>query len=79
MKKQPTAGTVTGRFPKGPALQNIPVRTETARALREAFLGNSTSTCEALDEREAKINGALPTDDLDELFDDSCGLSLPSD
>lgn len=28
---------------------------------------------------DAKLEGALPMDDLDELANDSCGLSLPSD
>ena len=77
-KVSTTTGTITGRFPKGPALQRLPPRIETTRQALNACIG-TTPYCEALDEQEAKINGALPKDDLDELMDDSCGLSLPLD
>jgi hypothetical protein len=38
--------SLTGRAPSSPALQNISIRTETSRALREALLGPPPLTLE---------------------------------
>lgn len=35
---KPSRSTLTGRIPTKPNIQNIPIRTETGRIIREAYL-----------------------------------------